>query len=136
MPNGIDLLVADHEVVKQRFADFEKTHNGAIIASLIDAVKGHDEAEHAALYPMCEQVLDDVALVARCEAAHSEIKRGIDVVLGLEGPALIAAARDLRLLIELHADEEENVLFPALTKAASPAQLEVLGARLLQAKHR
>ncbi|HEY7627882.1 MAG TPA: hemerythrin domain-containing protein [Ilumatobacteraceae bacterium] len=136
MPNGIDLLIADHEMVKQLFAEFQSTGNGALVGQIIDALKAHDEAEHAALYPMCELLLDDSALVARCQAAHSAVKRQIDVVAGLEGPPLVAATKQLQALVTSHADEEERRVFPKLARAASAGQLEALGPRVMQAKQR
>ena len=136
MPNGIELLVADHAMVKQLFADFDSTGNGAVIGQIIDALKAHDGAEHAALYPMCEQLLDDAELVARCEAAHSAVKRQIDIVVGLEGPPLVDATQQLRRLVTSHVAEEERLVFPKLAQAASTGQLEALGARLTQAQQR
>ncbi len=42
----------------------------------------------------------------------------------------------LRLLVQDHVKDEEQELLPALSDTATPAQLDGLGARLLQAKQR
>jgi hypothetical protein len=81
-------------------------------------------------------VLDDQDLIARCEAAHSAVKRQIDLVVGLEGAPLVDAVAALRALVAAHVAEEENDLLPALADSATPEQLDALGARILQAKQR
>lgn len=135
MPNGIDLLVADHELVNQLFQEFEADPNGVAVGRIADALKAHDEAEQAALYPMLARGAGD-RLVARALSEHSAVKRQLDLVLGLEGPPLADAVRALRALVTAHVEYEEGTLFPELTRSASPAELEALGARLLQAKQR
>lgn len=136
MPNGIDLLLADHRFVDGLFGDFGGPTQGPNVGRIVDALKAHDDAEHAALYPMCSRLLGDVQMVAECAAAHSRIKAQIDVVMGLEGPPLIGAVEQLKALVTAHVDEEERVLFPELARVATPDQLDELGARILQAKQR
>jgi hemerythrin superfamily protein len=136
MPNGIDLIVADHEMVNQLFADFDDTHDGATIGLVIAALEAHDQAEQAALYPMAGTLLDDLELIQRSETAHSMIKKQFDVIANLEGPPLAAAFQVLQELVTAHADDEEKNLLPALAEVATPQQLEALGARFLQAKQR
>ena len=136
MSNGLDLLTADHQVVNELFAEIEISGDGAVIGQIVDALKAHDDAEHAVLYPTCARLISDDGLLARCEAAHSAVKRQIDLLVGLEGPPFVQAAQDLRVLVANHVEEEENKLFPKLSDAATALQLEALGARLLQAKQR
>ena len=78
----------------------------------------------------------DDELVGRCKQAHSEVKRQIDLVNGLEGAPLVEAVTALQELVAAHVQDEETELFPRLADIASAAQLEALGARLLQAKQR
>src|SRR6476646_9866287 len=103
MPSGIDLLIAEHELVTQLFDEFEAGPNGAAIGRIADALKAHDEAEQAALYPMLASCADD-RLVVRAQAEHSAVKRQLDLVLGLEGPPLVDAARVLRALVAAHVE--------------------------------
>jgi hemerythrin superfamily protein len=136
MPNGIDLILADHEQVNELFAEFESKRDGATAGLIIAALKAHDEAEQAALYPFAGSVLSDMTLIERFEAAHSMVKKQFDIIATLEGPALVSAVGVLQQLVSDHVDDEENNLLPALTQAATPNQLEALGARILQAKQR
>ena len=136
MPNGIDLILADHRSVDALFARFNDTADGTVIGQVICELKAHDDAEQAALYPMVGKILSDADMIMRSSAAHSAVKKQIDVVTTLEGPPLVEAFKVLRTIVQKHvADEEKNIL-PALGEAATPHQLEELGARILQAKQR
>ena len=52
----------------------------------------HDDAEHAALYPLAGKVLGDAAMVEKFAAAHSAVKQQIDRMKHTEGAALVVAA--------------------------------------------
>lgn len=136
MPNGIDLILADHQAVAELFETFAETGDGTIIGQVVGMLRAHDEAEQAALYPMIGSVLGDVDGVTRSAAAHSAVKKQIDVLMGLEGGALTDAFVVLMGLVQEHVDDEQDELLAALADAATPAQLELLGARILQAKQR
>jgi hemerythrin superfamily protein len=136
MPSGIDLILADHQTVSGLFAEFDTKQDATTIGLVIAALKAHDEAEQAALYPLAGQLLGDLELIQRSEAAHSTIKKQFDLIATLEGPPLIAAFERLQQLVTEHVEDEEGNLLPALAEAATPQQLDALGARLLQAKQR
>ena len=136
MPNGIDLILADHRTVESLFAKFEGTLDGSVIGEVIDKLKAHDDAEHAALYPLAGHVLGDPELIERLAAAHSAVKKQIDLITTLEGPPLTDAFHELRALVEAHVADEEKNLLPMLGQQATPEQLEGLGARIMQAKQR
>lgn len=136
MPNGIDLILADHRMVDELFAEFDAKQDGVTIGLVIAALKAHDEAEQAALYPFAGELLDDLALIGRLEAAHSMVKKQFDLMAALEGDPLVAAFMELRQLVEQHVADEEEQLLPALSERATAQQLDALGARILQAKQR
>jgi hemerythrin superfamily protein len=136
MPNGIDLIRADHEMVDQLFREFAASGRGGPVGQIVDALKAHDEAEHFALYVLAHELLGDVDVIKRAEAAHSAVKHQIDLVGGLEGPPLEAAVEELRALVDAHVADEEKNLLPALGEAATPDQLDALGARIMQVKQR
>ena len=136
MPNGIDLILADHRRVEALFASFAESGDGTIIGQVIDALSAHDDAEHAALYPLAGHVLGGAAAIEQWAQAHSAVKKQIDYLKALEGPPLVAAFETLRLLVQEHVADEEKNLLPALGEKATPQQLDGLGARILQAKQR
>jgi hypothetical protein len=134
VPNGVDLILADHEAVKDLFSQFDETHDERLVSRVIDALKAHDGAEQAALYPMAWNILNDPSLNQRCEVAHSRITAQIETVAILEGELQIAAFQALRDLVIEHLDDEERTMLAALSETANPQQLDVLGARILRAK--
>ncbi|MCU1398700.1 MAG: hypothetical protein JWN62_1809 [Acidimicrobiales bacterium] len=136
MPNGIDLILADHRKVEALFAAFAETADAGTIGLVIDALTAHDEAEQAALYPLAGAVLADPKMIERAGVAHSQVKKQIDVIKALEGQPLIDAFTVLHTIVASHVADEERTLLPALAEKASPQQLEGLGARILQAKQR
>ena len=132
MPNGIDLILADHERVKALFARFDETSDANLIGLTIAALEAHDEVEHGALYPLAGHLLGDEQMIERFAAAHSAVKKQIDVISSLEGAPLVDAFAVLQGLVTDHAEDEERTLLPALSERATPQQLEGLGARMLQ----
>lgn len=136
MATGIDLILADHEGVERLFQEFEKTSDAMVIGQVLDALAAHDDAEHAALYPLASAVLGDDELIARSRAAHSAVKKQMDLIRQLEGPPLVAAFTSLRDLVTAHVADEESNLLPALAEAATPGQLDGLAARFEQTKQR
>ena len=139
MPNGIDLILADHRMVDELFASFSATGQGAFVGQIVDALAAHDQAEHGALYPFAEALLDGAAIekvLDRAAIAHASVKKQIDDVLSLEGDPLVKAVGVLQQLVRDHVKDEEKNLLPKLADTASAAELEILGARILQAKQR
>jgi hemerythrin superfamily protein len=136
MPNGIDLILADHQRVNALFEQFDATGDGAIIGQVMDALSAHDDAEQSALYPLVGHVLGDVALIERSAVAHSAVKRQMDRIRHLEGQPLVDAFAVLRELVTAHVEDEEQNILPALQQAATPVQLDGLGARIEQTKQR
>lgn len=136
MPNGIDLILADHQAVSAAFDEFESSLDATIVGRIIDQLMGHDDAEHAALYPLAAIVLDDAALLEASVAAHAAVKRQIDHLRHQEGPPFVEAVAGLRALVDAHVADEEQRLLPALQAAATDRQLDELGGRILQAKQR
>ena len=136
MPNGIDLILADHERVNLLFAQFDETGDATVIGQIVDALSAHDQAEHAALYPLAGTVLGDERMLERYAAAHSLVKKTIDHLMGLEGAPLLDAVAVLRQAVAEHVADEESKLLPALAKAATANQLEGLAARIEQVKQR
>ena len=136
MPNGIDLILADHELVASLFDEFGCTGDASLVGQIIDQLAGHDDAEHGALYPLAAIVLDDADLLDRSLAAHATVKQQIDHLRAQEGPPFVDAVAVLRALVADHVADEEKTLLPALREAATDRQLDELGGRILQAKQR
>jgi hemerythrin superfamily protein len=136
MPDGIDLILADHQVVAALFDEFDATQEAAAIGVIIDRLMAHDDAEQNALYPLALLVLDDARMLEKSLDAHVAVKAQIDHLRAQEGAPFVEAVKVLRALVDEHVADEEKRLLPALREAATPRQLDELGGRILQAKQR
>lgn len=136
MPNGIDLILADHRRVDALFAKFAETGDGSVVGEIVDCLVAHDDAEHGALYPLAGEILDNVEVITRFDVAHVQIKRTVDLLRVLEGQPLIDAVAVLQGAVSEHAADEEQNLLPQLAEVATPAQLDEIGTRILQVKQR
>jgi hemerythrin superfamily protein len=133
---GIDLILADHRLVEELFADYQRSGDASVVGQIFDALTMHDEAEAHALYPLARAVLDDEALVDRAYMEHSELKMLIERARALEGAPLAAAIEQIQQTVETHVAEEEKGMLAKLGKKATPAQLDGLAARIEQIKQR
>jgi hypothetical protein len=132
MPNGLELVMADHRRVDALFATFAATPLGSHAAMIFDSLAAHDDAENGALYPLALGLLGDAELLERAEAAHSQVKKLIDHAKNVEGAALVDVMALLQIAVETHVADEERNLLPKLQAAATPAQLDGLAARWQQ----
>jgi hemerythrin superfamily protein len=136
MPDGIDLVLIDHRWVDELFASFEASGDPTVVGQIFDALAAHDDAEHGALYPLAGTLLGDPAMLERFAAAHSAVKQQIDRIRHTEGAALLAGVTQLKKLVDAHVRDEETKLLPKIRDAATPQQLEELGARIQATKQR
>jgi len=133
---GIDLILADHRLVDELFAEYRSSADPSVVGQIFDALMMHDEAEAHALYPLARAALDDEALVDRAYMEHSELKMLIERARALEGAPLATALEQMQQTVEAHVAEEEKGMLPKLAKKATPAQLDGLAARIEQIKQR
>jgi len=135
MPNGIDLIVADHRQVDELFAELDTKGSAACAAQIMDLLTAHDEAEQHALYPLARLQLGADA-VDGALLAHSRVKMLLEQARASEGPQLVLVLDELREAVKEHVADEEGRLLPALAAACTPIQLDDLGARIEQVKLR
>jgi hemerythrin superfamily protein len=136
MPTGIELIRVDHERVNELFEQFDDTGDATIVGQIVGALIAHDEAEHAALYPLALRVLDDDDTIARFDEAHTNIKSLIEQLSQLEGAPLVEAVSRLRQAVVEHVADEEASLLPQLEHDATADQLDELAARIEHVKQR
>jgi hemerythrin superfamily protein len=135
VPNGIDLIIADHRKVDELFAELEATGSAGCAGLVMEALTQHDEAEQHALYPLIGQLLGH-EMVDEALLAHSRVKMLMEAARASEGPQLALVMDELRTAVQAHVADEESRLLPALAESATPVQLDELGARIMQVKQR
>jgi hemerythrin-like domain-containing protein len=139
--DAITLLKEDHKKVKGLLAQLEKTtERGAVrrkklLGQIATEIKVHTTIEEEIFYPAYRDAVkkkDDRELYQEALEEHHvvdlvlpELKRADPA-----GEIFGAKAKVLKELIEHHADEEEEEMFPKARKVLGATELRVLGGRM------
>lgn len=132
------LLRADHNRVKDLFAEYEKTgstSNQKLLVSHICAeLTVHAQIEEEIFYPAIKEVVKDTELIAEATVEHTTLKDLIAQVEGVEpqGELFDAKIKVMAEYVKHHVREEESEMFP-LAKSSS-LDMKKLGARLSERK--
>jgi hemerythrin-like domain-containing protein len=132
----MDLLETDHNLVEGLLESIENAFEeentkdlDGLIQSLVQEVKTHAKAEERFLYPACIEKggeCKEMALISLEE--HMLIEQMIDKLASLspqEDEDRFCAVLDVtKELIEHHVEEEENELFPLLSKEFEVEELK------------
>lgn len=143
--NAIDMLVEDHETVRNLLSQLSETTNraGKKRADLLEKIKKeiliHTQIEEEIFYPAFRD--SDVDESEKLYYEAKEEHRAVDelVLPDLEStePASVefqGRVKVLKDMIEHHAAEEEKEMFPKAKKAFSKEELQELGARMAERK--
>ncbi len=139
--DAIELLTTDHETLRRLLAELgestsenveKRTH---LVARIAQAVRLHARIEEEIFYPAYQaaaRTKDDAKLFFEATEEHGLA----DIVLpGLEDEdpsteVFAAKAKVLKDLIEHHAEEEEDQMFPRASKLLGKDRLLELGAEM------
>jgi hemerythrin-like domain-containing protein len=143
--DAIELLINDHDTVRELLAQMEETTNRAgkkrseLLAKIAKEVRIHSTIEEEIFYPAYHDATrteEDEKLFFEATEEHGLV----DIVLpSLEkaDPAtetFAAKAKVLKDLIEHHAEEEEEEMFPRAKKLLGKERLMELGEELAARK--
>lgn len=136
--DALTLLAADHEEVRDLFAEFEDlVADGApdeerltLAMEICELLSAHATAEEEIFYPAVRSVLGDEELVDEAESEHASARALIEQIQGMEASddGFDAAVRVLAEAVEHHVQEEEGELFPRVRD--SGLDLDELGERI------
>lgn len=123
-----DLLIRQHKKAK---ASFKKLENGrgdaAMLTELANELAAHMAIEHELFYPAVVALDEHMIAESFEEHALGELALKRLLASSLEAEDFQAKVTAVKELIEHHADEEEEELFPKVEKAIDDAQLKELG---------
>ena len=141
-PDAITLLTADHEDVRQLFADYDELVAGdapaedrlALATEICNALTAHATAEEELFYPAVRSALGDGEVVDEAENEHASARTLIDRIQGMhpDDDAYDDTVRVLAEAIEHHAQEEESEIFPRMRE--SDLDLASLGQQIAARK--
>jgi hemerythrin superfamily protein len=137
-PDATVLLRADHQVVSNLFADYEKTQSSAkkkqLVAEICSELTVHAQIEEEIFYPAVKVALKDKELIPEATVEHASLKALIAQIEGKEpnGEMYDAKIRVLSEYVAHHVEEEQNEIFPKAR--ATKLDLLELGARMVERK--
>lgn len=136
--DAITILKADHKLVSELFADYEKTRSvpkkKALVAKICSELTVHTQVEEEIFYPAFKAALRDKELVPEAIVEHATLEDLISQVDGKEpdGEMFDAKVKVLSEYVKHHVKEEHTELFPKAKN--SKLNLEELGTQILARK--
>lgn len=113
-----ELLRADHKLVSNLFAEYEKARSTGkkkeLVARICQELSVHAQVEEEIFYPAVKKALKDKQLVPEATVEHATLKALIAQVEGVEpdGEMFDAKIKVLSEYVEHHVKEEQNEMFP------------------------
>ena len=132
------LLRADHKLVSELFAEYEKTNSPAkkkaLVSQICTELTVHAQVEEEIFYPAVKQALKDHELVPEATVEHATLKDLIAQVEFVEpdGEMFDAKIKVLSEYVKHHVKEEQNEIFPKAR--ATALDMVALGAQLAARK--
>lgn len=132
------LLRADHKLVSELFAAYEKTRGTPkkkqLVAQLCTELTVHAQVEEEIFYPAVKQALKDKELIPEATVEHATLKQLIGEVEGVEpiGEMFDAKIKVLSEYVKHHVKEEQDEMFPKAR--ATKLDMAELGARIATRK--
>lgn len=134
------LLRADHKLVSELFAAYEKANSTdkkkKLVAQICKELSVHAQVEEEIFYPALQQALKDKELIPEAIVEHATLKSLIDQVDGIEpeGEMYDAKIKVLSEYVKHHVEEEESEMFPKAKSTSTSLDLKALGAQLMARK--
>ncbi len=141
--DALAVLEADHDKVKELFAQFDELGDGAprgkqdLVSKICHELTVHATIEETVFYPRVrragEQEKDEVLEGIE---EHQLIKELVGDLEGMtaEDESYDAKVKVLKEQVEHHVEEEEGEMFPHVRKAIKEEELIRLGEELVRAK--
>ncbi|MGZ5441954.1 MAG: hemerythrin domain-containing protein [Thermoanaerobaculia bacterium] len=140
-PDAIALLKQDHEKVSTLLASLEKAtgpRRAKLLAQIGQELKVHTTIEEEIFYPAFREAAkkkDDQVMVYEALQEHHMVDLALpEAAEGENNEDLKAKAKVLKELVEHHAGEEEDDMFPRARKVFSREELRDLGDRMAARK--
>ena len=132
------LLRADHKLVSDLFAEYEKTLSPAkkkeLVQKICKELTVHAQVEEEIFYPAVKAALNDKELIPEATVEHATLKALISQVEGItpDGEIYDAKIKVLEEYVKHHVKEEQSEIFPKAK--ATKLDMVALGAELQQRK--
>lgn len=136
--DAIALLRADHRLVSELFAQFEKSRSAtkkkALVQQICTELTVHAQVEEEIFYPAVKAAMKDKELVPEARVEHETLKWLIAQVEGAQpdGEDYDAKVKVMSEYVKHHVKEEQNEMFPKAKKTR--LDMAELGAQIAARK--
>jgi hemerythrin-like domain-containing protein len=109
----------------------------SLLPQLAADLAAHIAVEDKLFYPVVSQTLHEDAWMRQGRARHAEARHYLERALdsAFDGPEFSAAMGGLRATIELHAEQDEEHLFPRFERALAPDAMKKLARAMMDLYH-
>ena len=128
MPDVVDLLLAQHERVREQFIHLLAAtgqQKVELFAGLVEMLHRHEATEQQIVHPLLGGIDDILSEERAADTAIAEL-----IALGVDHPAFDGKLADLHAAVLAHAAHEEEQEFPALRETIPAAQLVALASQV------
>jgi hemerythrin superfamily protein len=139
--DAIELITSDHRWVDTLFealvAESSAGNRNSLKEEIVMSLSRHAAAEEQLLYPLARRRLGDGdPLVESALDEHQALKEALQAwdKMSAEDETFMVQAEQVQSLVQEHVEEEENVLLPKLSAAATAEELTELGTLLATAE--
>jgi hemerythrin superfamily protein len=138
--NALDLLIEDHQKVRQLFQQVQQIRDNDEKKELFDQIDTelavHAEIEETIFYPALEEHEDLREMVREARGEHEQVEQLLLEIedLATEDTDFTPQLTELEETVEHHVAEEEEEMFPKIREIFDKAALEQLGKELASAK--
>jgi hemerythrin-like domain-containing protein len=132
------LLRADHKVVSDLFAQYEKARSVSkkmnLVSQICTELGVHTKIEEEIFYPAVKAALKDKEMVPEATVEHASVKDLIAQVKGVtpDGEMFDAKIKVMSEFVKHHVKEEQNGMFPKAKK--TKLDMVALGAQMAERK--
>jgi hemerythrin superfamily protein len=138
------LLAEDHDIVRELFSDLaelgpkDAAERRALLEEIRRELEVHARVEEDVFYPAVRRLPDENAkdLVEESLEQHDEVRILVEELAQLDpaDPDFEDRLTELEDVVEQHAEEEENEIFPIAREKLGTARLEEIGKELESVK--
>jgi hemerythrin superfamily protein len=138
--NALDLLIEDHQKVRQLFEQAQQIRDNDQKKELFDQIDTelavHAEIEETIFYPALEQHDELREMVREAREEHEQVEQLLLEIedLATEDTDFSSQLAELQETVEQHVAEEEEEVFPKVREIFDKAALEQLARELASAK--
>jgi hemerythrin-like domain-containing protein len=143
--NSIEILKEDHQKVLDLLSELETAVNEAEpdpmdtenFNRLNETVKLHSQIEEELFYPVMEEIDETRIIVERFNNQHKKIDKLLAHLstIAINQEEFQEPLAELRRVLELHIEEEEEELFPVAEVILGQSKLNDLGRQILDLRN-